>query len=57
MRKPKIPLKTIVGPINPPCLHAQHYPPTHMVFRPGTYQHRCPGCGHVTTFFVDAPIW
>ena len=40
-----------------PCQHREHFPPSAMVYRPGTYQHRCPGCGHVTTFFVDTPIW
>ena len=41
-----------VGDIKPPCLHSEHNPPSMIVLQPGTYQHTCPGCGHVTTFSV-----
>lgn len=40
-----------------PCLHPEHAPPAHMVYRPGTYRYTCPRCGKVTTFAVPAIIW
>jgi hypothetical protein len=36
-----------------PCFHREHYPPSMMVFKPGTYEHTCPACGHVTIFTVQ----
>jgi hypothetical protein len=36
----------------PTCHHAEHNPPTHMVLRPGIYEHTCPGCGVATMFTV-----
>lgn len=35
-----------------PCFNPSHLPPTHQVFEPGTYEHRCPCCGLVTHFRV-----
>jgi len=34
------------------CRHPEHDPPRMIVLSPGTYEHECPGCGHVTTFTV-----
>lgn len=39
------------------CLHPEHNPPGHMVFKPGKYEHTCPGCGRVITFYVTGPVW
>lgn len=57
LKETPMPTERIAGPLKAPCQHREHFPPSAMVYRPGTYQHRCPGCGHVTTFFVDTPIW
>ncbi len=35
-----------------PCFHPQHNPPSHMVYKPGTYRYTCPGCGKTITFEV-----
>jgi len=35
-----------------PCLSLDHYPPSHMVYQPGTYQHTCSACGKVIVFTV-----
>ena len=34
------------------CRHPEHDPPTMMVFKPGVYEHTCPGCGHKQQFVV-----
>lgn len=39
-----------------PCLNKEHNPPMHIVLRPGTYRHTCPGCGRKQTFTVPAKI-
>lgn len=36
-----------------PCRHPEHEPPAFMVYRPGRYEHTCPGCGRRFTFTVD----
>lgn len=37
-----------------PCFDPAHNPPSHCVFEPGTYEHVCPACGHITIFSVPA---
>lgn len=39
------------------CKHPEHKPPMFQVFSPGHYEHTCPGCGHITSFTVNKPIW
>lgn len=34
------------------CKHWDHEPPMYQHFEPGTYEHTCSGCGHVTMFTV-----
>lgn len=34
------------------CRHPEHLPPTHQVFDPGTYEHRCPNCNEITIFTI-----
>lgn len=34
------------------CQHPEHEPPSMRVFKPGTYEHTCPGCGHKGFFVV-----
>lgn len=34
------------------CRHPEHRPPSMMVFKPGAYEHRCPGCGQRSYFTV-----
>ncbi len=41
---------------NIPCNHPGHNPPNYMVFSPGIYENKCPGCGKITIFTVQ-PIW
>ncbi len=45
-------LKKISEPKRP-CLSPTHNPPSMIVLSPGTYEHTCPSCGHVTTFVVN----
>lgn len=40
-----------------PCQHPEHNPPSMRVFEPGIYEHTCPKCGHVQTFFVREAVW
>lgn len=40
-----------------PCFHREHKPPSHMVYKPGTYTHKCPACGEETTFTVPLVTW
>lgn len=35
-------------PMDKRCLHQSHDPPTMIVLQPGSYEHKCPSCGHVT---------
>lgn len=35
-----------------PCQHPGHNPPGLMVYKPGTYEWTCPGCGAKTVFTV-----
>jgi rRNA maturation endonuclease Nob1 len=35
-----------------PCYHPEHNPPSAMVYKPGTYEHICPGCGNRIVFTV-----
>lgn len=35
-----------------PCAMAEHRPPLHMVYEPGTYEYTCPSCGKRTVFRV-----
>lgn len=35
-----------------PCTHPDHDPPSHQVFEPGLYEHRCSACGRTVTFRV-----
>lgn len=37
----------------PPCQHPEHNPPNMMVFKPGMYEHTCPGCGKTQIFTVS----
>jgi|HubBroStandDraft_4_1064222.scaffolds.fasta_scaffold64215_2 hypothetical protein len=39
-------------PESRPCRHPEHNPPGYQVFRPGIYEHACPGCGKKQTFTV-----
>lgn len=40
------------------CVHAQHHPPSHMVFPPDKiYHHICPGCGHETIVRPSGIHW
>lgn len=39
------------------CVSPEHTPPSHMVYRPGTYEWTCPKCKTKTTFRVNGPIW
>lgn len=34
------------------CKDIQHNPPTHIVYSPGTYEHRCPKCHRIIVFTV-----
>lgn len=34
------------------CLSPEHNPPNMIVLQPGTYEHECPSCGHVTVFTI-----
>ena len=36
------------------CRHQEHYPPSHMVYEPGTWEHVCPGCGARHVFVVPS---
>lgn len=36
------------------CLDPSHGPPAFQLFESGTYEHRCPSCGHLTYFTVRA---
>ncbi len=38
------------------CTHPEHNPPGMRVFPPGEHNHKCPGCGHTTTFVVNRPM-
>lgn len=44
-----------IGDLEEPCRHPQHDPPGHMVWKPGVYQHVCPGCRAQQTFTVTRP--
>ena len=35
-----------------PCRHPEHDLPNMMCFRPGVYEHECPGCGRSFQFTV-----
>lgn len=35
------------------CQHSEHEPPNAQVLAPGSYEHVCPGCGHVGHFTVS----
>lgn len=35
-----------------PCFHPDHNVPSHQVFKPGTYEHECAGCGQKKVFVV-----
>lgn len=41
----------------PPCQHPEHNPPSMMVWEPGTYEHTCPHCGHVTLFNIVYSVY
>lgn len=38
------------------CQHPEHDPPAMQVFKPGTYEHTCPGCGHKGKFIVRSDV-
>jgi len=40
--------------IEPPCIHPEHNPPTHIVLRPGIYEYTCPACGKTIRFVIPA---
>jgi hypothetical protein len=48
---------TKIASMEPPCLHPEHNPPNMIVLSPGTYEHKCPGCGKKMSFIVSGPIW
>lgn len=50
-------IRKISEPPAPPCRHPEHKVPAHIVLSPGTYEHRCPGCGARTRFTVHGAIW
>lgn len=50
-------LRRIGGPPAAPCKHPCHNPPSHIVLKPGTYEHICPACGTVTRFTVPGIYW
>lgn len=35
------------------CLHREHEPPAHMVYKPGKYEYECPGCHRKIVFSVN----
>jgi hypothetical protein len=35
------------------CYDRDHEPPSHMVWRPGTYEHVCSSCGKTVRFVVS----
>ena len=39
------------------CLSTEHYPPQHMVYDPGIWEHVCPSCGKKSTFTVTGVIF
>lgn len=39
-----------IGDIPRPCSDPSHFPPSHMVWPPGIYEHTCPGCGNKMQF-------
>jgi hypothetical protein len=41
-----------IGDVPHPCSHPEHNPPSHMVYKPGVYEHTCPGYGKKTVFTV-----
>lgn len=47
-----MPTRKIADIRSQPCLNPEHNPPSMMVFKPGTYEHTCPGCGSKTIFTV-----
>jgi hypothetical protein len=46
-----------IADIAQPCTHPDHDPPKYMVFKPGVYEHTCPGCGRVVQFTVPIKTW
>lgn len=34
------------------CMSRDHDPPSHMVLKPGVYEHVCSKCGRVTRFTI-----
>lgn len=43
-----------IGSVPKPCTNAQHTPPSMMLYKPGTYEHVCPGCGMKGVFTVES---
>lgn len=41
-----------VADLPKPCHHPEHSLPGHVVYEPGVYEHKCPGCEKITTFIV-----
>lgn len=39
------------------CLDPEHNPPSHIVLKPGIYEHTCPNCGKITKFSVPKIIY
>jgi hypothetical protein len=35
------------------CKHLEHNPPGYIDLRPGTYIHKCPGCGKEQTLTIQ----
>lgn len=44
-----------IADVKPACLDREHYPPSHMVYKPGVYEHTCLACGQVQRFTVNPP--
>ena len=38
------------------CMHPEHTPPSMMVYKPGVYEHTCPGCLRRVTVTVPL-VW
>jgi hypothetical protein len=36
------------------CTNPEHFPPTHIVLEPGTYEHTCSSCGNIIRFTIPA---
>lgn len=49
--------RKIAQPIPRPCRDPEHAPPKYRSYTPGTYEHRCPSCGHKTVFTIEQVLY